>query len=584
MSSDTAQLIKSKIDIVDFLRQYLELKPAGKNFKAVCPFHKEKTPSFMISPDRQTWHCFGTCAEGGDIITFLMKYENIEFYDALKILAEKAGVELKSAGDRDFQASNNLYRIMEAAKDFFKANLTQEKKIREYLNERGLKDETVKEFEIGVATDGSDDLIKYLIKKGFSIADIERAGLAVKTERNYLDRFRARVMFPIHNQVGKVVAFTGRVFPWNDNSNVGKYVNSPETPIFQKSKVLYGFDKTKGDIRKEHKAVLVEGQMDLIMAWQDGVKNIVATSGTAMTNDHLILLSRLADELILSFDSDEAGQAAAERAIDLASAADFAVKLLVIDDEKMKDPADVARAKPGHLLELIASAKPAMEYYFHKYMKHVPSDLKLKKQQVRLVLGKIRALASPIDREHWLQQLSYLAKISEEVLVEEMNALPKTAEALASAKAPAGEAAKIPVEKIVQENSLRDKILQRLIGIMLYLKTDLKTLKEYVKYFPEKYADVYKNFIQPESELTDEMKELMGAISMKFGFENQKVENKELEKEVGLLLNRLKKEHLKEKRLALGDEIRELERGGDEKKLQKAMEEYTRISTELQGF
>jgi len=143
MSSDTAQLVKSKIDIVDFLKQYLELKLAGKNFKAPCPFHKEKTPSFMISPERQTWHCFGTCAEGGDIITFLMKYENIEFYDALKILAEKAGVEMRSAGDGDFQASNNLYRVMEAAKDFFKTSLTQEKKIQEYLNERGLKNETI---------------------------------------------------------------------------------------------------------------------------------------------------------------------------------------------------------------------------------------------------------------------------------------------------------------------------------------------------------------------------------------------------------------------------------------------------------
>ena len=430
-----------------------------------------------------------------------------------------------------------------------------------------------------MATDGADTLIRHLIKAGFTSADIFNAGLSVKTESGtYKDRFQARVMFPIHNQVGKVVAFTGRVFPWNDNPNVGKYVNSPETPIFQKSKVLYGFYKTKAEIRREHKAVLVEGQMDLIMAWQDGVKNIVATSGTAMTNDHLILLSRLADELILSFDSDEAGQAAAERAIDLASAADFSVKLLVIDDEKLKDPADVARAKPGHLLELIASAKPAMEYYFHKYMKHIPEDLKLRKQQVRLVLGKIRALASPIDRAHWLQQLSYLAKINEEVLAEEMAALPKVAEAPVAVKA------SIPVEKILQEPSLRDKILQRLLGIMLYLKTDLKTLKDYVPYFPEKYADVYKKFIQSDSEAGDEIKELMAAISMKFGFENPKVEVKELEKEIGLLLHRLKKEYLKEKLLFKSAEIRDLERGGDENKLQKAMEEYTKISTELQSF
>src|SRR3989344_711085 len=239
MASDTAQLIKEKLDIVDFLRNYLELKPAGKNFKARCPFHQEKTPSFMVSPERQTWHCFGTCGEGGDIIKFLMKYENLEFYDALKILAEKAGVELRSNGDRDFQSTNNLYRVMEEAKNFFKENLARADKVREYLKDRGLNQETIEEFEIGVAMDGSDLLTKHLIKKGFNIQDIEKAGLALKTERGtYWDRFRARIMFPIFNHVGKVVAFTGRVLPGNDHTNIGKYVNSPETPIFQKSKVL----------------------------------------------------------------------------------------------------------------------------------------------------------------------------------------------------------------------------------------------------------------------------------------------------------------------------------------------------------
>ncbi len=588
MSSDTAQLVKSKIDIVDFLKQYLELKPAGKNFKAPCPFHKEKTPSFMVSPDRQTWHCFGTCNEGGDIITFLMKYENIEFYDALKILAEKAGVELRTAGDRDFQSSNNLYRVMEAAKEFFKSTLAQEQKIREYLQSRGLQEETVQEFEIGVAPDGSDTLTKQLIKSGFNILDIEKAGLALKTERGtYADRFRARVMFPIHNQVGKVVAFTGRVLPWNDSSNIGKYVNSPETPIFQKSKILYGFHKTKGEIRKEHKAVVVEGQMDLIMAWQDGIRNIVATSGTAMTNDHLILLSRLADELILSFDSDEAGQAAAERAIDLAGAADFSVKLLVIDDEKLKDPADMAKARPGHLKELIAAAMPAMEYYFHKYMKHVPEDMKLKKHQVRLVLGKIRALASPIDREHWLQELSYRAKISEEVLSQEMAALPKVAAAFGEPRAShdGREAAPSAAEKDPAEKRAPENIsgrTARLMGIMLYLKKDLKELREHVQYFPEEYAEIYKRFIKATSDQTDDMKELMDAISMKFGFENQKMEAQELEKEIGLLLRQLKVEYYKKKLLIKGELIRELERAGDEQKLQKAMVEYAALSKELQ--
>ena len=580
MPSDTAQLVKEKLDIVAFLRNYVELKPAGKYFKAQCPFHKERTASFMVSPERQTWHCFGTCNEGGDIISFLMKYENIEFYDALKILAEKAGIELHAAGDRDYQASQTLYQLMAAAKEFFVAQLKQAPKVKEYLKDRGLTDATIEEFEIGVAPDSSDALIKHLVQKRFTVADIERAGLAFKTDRGtYTDRFRARIMFPIHNQIGKTVAFTGRVLPWNDSGNVGKYVNSPETPIFQKSKVLYGFDKTKGDIREAHRAVVVEGQMDLIMAWQDGIKNIVASSGTALTNDHLVLLSRLADELVLSFDSDAAGQAAAERAIDLANAADLTVKLLLIDDPKLKDPADMARERPGHLAQLVAAAKPAMEYYFHKYMQQTSADRAQKKQQIRLVLGKIRMLASPIERSEWLKELSYITKINEEVLVEEMAGLQ------AAAPAPAVPAAKKAVAEAASvELNRREKIIQRLIGILLYLKSDVKALKDYARYVPEKYAAVYKSFEAPDTERSEEIKELMAAISMKFGFENQGTEPADLEKEVALLLRELKREYLKERRAALSDQVVALERGGDEEKLHQAMAEYARISKELQGL
>lgn len=577
MASDTAQLIKEKLDIVDFLKNYLELKPAGKNFKARCPFHQEKTPSFMISPERQTWHCFGTCGDGGDIIKFLMKYENIEFYDALKILAEKAGIEIKTSGDRDFNSNNNLYRVMEEAKNFFKSNLAQADKVKEYLKDRGLKQETIEEFEIGVAMDGSDLLTKHLIKKGFNIQDIEKAGLSLKTERGtYWDRFRARIMFPIHNHVGKVVAFTGRIMPGSENANVGKYVNSPETPIFQKSKILYGFDKTKNDIRQEHKAVMVEGQMDLLMIWQDGVKNVVASSGTALTDEHLTVLHRLADELVLSFDSDEAGQAAAERAIDMANAHDFSVKLLIIDDAKLKDPADVVRAKPGHILELVKNAKPAMEYYFHKYMKNVSEDLKIKKQIVRVVLGKIRGLASPIDRSHWLKELSHFAKISEEVLSDEMAALPKAAE-------PAKIPEKALPEKVVQETNRQDVILQRLFGIILHLKSDLKMLNDHIKYFPDRYANAYREFTKPEDERSSDIAELMGKISMRFSYNNQDMEIDSLEKEIGLLLRQLKLEYLKEKRQQLSDLIKQLDRSGDEQKLRQAMNEFAEISRELQG-
>jgi len=577
MSSDTAQLIKDKLDIVDFLRNYVELKPAGKNFKARCPFHKEKSPSFMVSPERQSWHCFGSCSEGGDIIKFLVKYENLEFYDALKILAEKAGVEIKSSGNRDFNAQNSLYRVMEAAKDFFKENLSKSQKVKDYLKERGLKEETIQEFELGLAPDGSDALTRHLLKLGYNIADIEKAGLTLRTERGtHWDRFRSRVMFPIYNHVGKAVAFTGRILPGNNNENVGKYVNSPETPIFQKSKILYGFHKTKNDIREAKSAVVVEGQMDFLMSWQDGVKNVVASSGTALTPDHLAALRRLADELVLSFDSDEAGQLAAERSIDLANSQDFSAKLLVIDDQKLKDPADVAKAKPGMLKNLVENSKSSMDYYLHRYVKNIPSDLKLRKKNLRIMLSKIKILSSPIDKNYWLKELSLLVKIDEKILAEEMEMLKepvnKTLEKI------------LPAEESELKLSRREMLSQRILGLILHLKNDLKELEKHLSYFPEQYFNIYKKLAGNggESQQSD-LDQIMNVISLRFSFENQNFDAESLQKEIQNLLRELKVEYLKEKRQEISNLIRKLESEGDEKSLKEALKEFAALSKELQS-
>lgn len=581
--NDTAQLIKDKLDIVDFLKQYVELKPAGKNFKANCPFHKEKTPSFMVSPERQTWHCFGACNEGGDLIKFLMKYENLEFYDALKILAEKAGVELKTFGNRDFQANNTLYKIMEAAKDFFEESLSKSQSVNDYLEERGLKSETVKEFELGLAPAGTDILTRHLLKLGYNILDIEKAGLAVKTERGtYWDRFRERVMFPIYNHGGKIVAFTGRLLPGNDNPNIGKYVNSPETPIFQKSKILYGFHRTKSDIREVQAAVLVEGQMDFLMMWQDGIKNVVATSGTALTIDHLSSLRRLAEELVFGFDSDEAGQLAAERSIDLAGAYDFSVKLLMIDDQKLKDPADVVKCQPGLMKKMLENSQSAMEYYFHRYLKNT-NDIKSKKQSLRAVLGKIKILPSAIERGHWLKELSRRATVSEETLIDEMANLKITVSEGERNAAPISTRQVLvwQADQGSEELSRREIIFQRLLGLLLHLKSDLNKIQSHAEYFPEKYLSIYQSAIG-QKKSSDDLSELMGLISMKFSLENDNFETEKLEKEAEILLKELKLEYLKERRQQISELIKKLEYDGEEEKLGSALREFSQISKELQ--
>jgi len=391
--------IKDRLDLVEFIKSYIDVKPSGKNFKAICPFHNEKTPSFMISPDRQIWHCFG-CGEGGDIFKFLMRYENIEFYEALRILAERAGVELKSVSPEDQRQFGILYDLNSRAAEFFEEALKNSKKAKEYVAKRGLKEETISDFVIGFAPASVDELTVSLINDGFAVADIVRAGLTIKTEKGrYVDRFRGRIMFPIHNHFGKVVGFSGRILPEFEKEDVGKYINSPDTPIFNKSKLLYGFWQSKKEIRDQDSALLVEGQMDFLMAWQNGIRNVFATSGTALTSDHLRTLRRITGNLIMAFDSDSAGQMAAERSIDLAGASDFSVKIMSLG--KYKDPAEAVVKDPEFLKKAIENAKSGMEYYFERYLtEDALSDIRNKKLAVRTLLSKIKSLWSPIEKSH----------------------------------------------------------------------------------------------------------------------------------------------------------------------------------------
>ncbi len=573
--SDTPQLIKEKLDIVEFLRGYLKLLPAGKNFKASCPFHKEKTPSFMVSPDRGVWHCFG-CSVGGDIIKFLMMYENLEFYDALKILAEKAGVEMKTIANRDFQAHNNLYKIMEAAKNFFQKELAASQPAQKYLLDRGLKKETIEEFELGLAPAGSDALMGYLVKLGFNVVDLEKAGLVAKTSRGtYWDWFRSRLMFPIHNHFGKVVAFTGRISPSQEDSGVGKYVNSPETPVYQKSKILYGFYKTKNDIRQDNSAVLVEGQMDFLMAWQDGIKNVVATSGTALTPDHLTALRRVSDSLVIGFDNDEAGAAASERAIDLAGAADFNTKILLMSG--FKDPAEVVQKEPGRLSELAASALPAMQYYFFKHLNSLKTNQIIeKKRGIRAVLSKVAVLASAVERAHWLKELAGLTGIDESALSGEMEQV-KIIE-------PVSELARKETAK--EDVSRKDLVCQRIIGLATNHKELQDSLNEHLEYLPPIYQSVSAQALGSSAALKEtgtEVDDLAGLIDLRAGLDEQEL-GQRAASEFQELLRQLKSIHFKEESQKVTEKIRGAEAKGDEELVTQLQKEQILINQKRQNL
>lgn len=561
MPSSTTELIKSKLDIVDFLRGYLTLTPAGKNFKALCPFHKEKTPSFMVSPERQSWHCFG-CGIGGDIFGFVMRHENIEFGEALRMLAEKAGVELRRENPAEYRYSGLLYDLNDAAKNYFRKALAAAPIAKKYLADRGLKPETIEEFELGWAPNESEALSMHLLNSGSAPQDLLQAGLSIKTERGLmLDRFRGRIMFPIHNHLGKVVGFTGRILPQLDKGDMGKYVNSPETPIFQKSKLLYGFWKSKDGIREAKAAFLVEGQTDFLMSWQSGIKNVVASSGTALTADHLRSIHRLAEELILGFDNDVAGSDAAERAIDLAEANDFTVKVAVFKD--FKDAAEAAQAGSENVRKTIAAAVPAPVFYFEKYLPKDSTALKNREglRRLRVVLAKLKSIASPVERGFWLKELAERTGVAEKTLEEE-----------SGRATPAG--IPIPAQKEEaapkREASRQELIVEELLAAAL-TKSDFAMLDDCADFLNPVQKEILRLLESGERKSEDpSLDETVGLIVLRASADIP-------HEEVSALKAELAKEYYRERRKILAQAVKNAEAKKNETELGAALEELRNL-------
>ncbi len=566
MANTPVEIIKEKLDVVEFLKGYIQLQLAGKNFKGLCPFHREKTPSFMVSPERQSWHCFG-CNVGGDVFSFIMKYENIEFAEALKILAEKAGVELKRISPAEYKHLGLLYDINEKAKEFYKKELENSQIAKEYISKRGLSDETVSEFEIGFAPTGSEALILHLLKSGFHSEDILRAGLSFRTERGLsFDRFRGRIMFPIHNHLGKTVGFTGRILPQFDDGKSGKYVNSPETPIFAKSKLLYGFWKSKNFIRDAKHAFLVEGQMDFLMSWQTGVKNAVASSGTALTGDHLHALRRLTDQLVISFDNDDAGREAGERAIDLAEAADFGIKVAIFHD--YKDPADAVLSDKKYFFETIENAKPAMEFYFEKYLPTGTINVSNRDsfRALKAVLEKLRNIGSPVLKSFWLKELSKKTGVNELTLSEEMERdAPQVRQPADGHGAPSEQ----PIES--KKFSRREILAQRCLAWVLQ-RGDFEAVEKFFPYLPGNYREIFSVLKSGERRSSDPViDELLNIII----FQQREAGTEEFEE----LKLELYKEYLKERRRELTSIMAQAQQSNNQKLLDETAEELNNLPT-----
>jgi len=422
--------IKSRLDIVDLLREYIPLKPAGINFRALCPFHREKTPSFLVSSEKQIWHCFG-CEKGGDIFSFIMEMEGVSFVEALRILAPKAGVTLKRQNSKLTSQRNRLLDILEISSRYYHKILLEDKRGKEalnYLNKRGLNEETITEWQLGYSPDSWDDLINLLKGKGFNDNEIFLAGMSVKKEGTgrFYNRFRGRIMFPISDINGNIVAFSARVSPEKEKEEkLGKYINSPQTMIYNKSGIIFGLDKAKMMIKSEDLAIVVEGQMDVITAHQNGFKNIVASSGTALTNNQIKALKRYSNNISLAFDMDEAGQLAADRGGREAMREEMNIKVILLPTGK--DPDEFIRNNPEKWQAAIKSAKPMMQYYFDK----VFLELNLEKIEDRRLAAKkllniIVQLGNKIEENFWLKKLSEKIDVPENLLREAIDAKPAT--------------------------------------------------------------------------------------------------------------------------------------------------------------
>ncbi|MCK5123209.1 MAG: DNA primase [Candidatus Pacebacteria bacterium] len=412
--------IKSKLSVEEVISGYLQLQRAGRNLKANCPFHNEKTPSFMVSPERQMWHCFG-CGEGGDIFSFVMKIEGLEFRDALKLLAEKARVELKSTGYKssDGGRKKRVLEVVEVSRKFYEECLKIKtgKKAFEYLSKRGLSKNTIEKFQLGYAPDSWDLLSKFLKKKGYRDSEIFAAGMTVRKDRGgYYDRFRGRIMFPINNVSGQTVGFSSRVMPGQDESQA-KYINTPETVLYNKSQILYGLDRAKLAIRKNDLAILVEGNMDVIASFQAEIENVVAASGTALTAEQIRIIKRYTDNVAFSFDLDSAGIQAANRGIEIALAEGMSVQVATVPEGK--DPADCVKSNPDLWKKAVKNPKPIMEFYFESvFAKYDLIKIEDKKKIATELLNIISKISNKIEQSHYLQILAEKLSVDEKVLRE----------------------------------------------------------------------------------------------------------------------------------------------------------------------
>ncbi len=433
MAKDTVAEIKERLSIQDIISPYVKLHRAGRSMVGLCPFHKEKTPSFHVSLERGTWHCFG-CGLGGDGFSFIEKVEGVDFKGAMKILAEKAGVtiEYSAGGSReDSSKKDRLREAMQRAHEWYIRNM-KESSAYAYAQQRGLTLDSIKDWGLGFAPDAWRTLLEALTTEGYTLPELLTAGLIKEADGKpgtYYDRFRNRLIFPIRDASGRVVAFTGRALA---NDDLAKYLNSPETDLYHKSEILFGMDRAKDAIRTRGFTMLVEGQLDVIHAHQAGFGNAVALSGTALSDKHLALMRRFSENLMLVLDADPAGMKATARSAALALQGGLRVKVARLP--KGKDPADLISSDAREFGVRVVAAKPIVEFFLTELAETERDPHRLLRSAESIVLPLLAAIPSPMEREHFIQITAQALSLSSEAVRESIKRLPKQTDIADSAR------------------------------------------------------------------------------------------------------------------------------------------------------
>ena len=586
--------IKNKLDIIDVIGGYIKLQKAGRNYRASCPFHSEKTPSFMVSPERQLWRCFG-CGKGGSIFDFIMEMEGVEFGDALRTLAQRAGVELKKLDPaisvKLKTERTRLYEICDLSTRFFIKQLESKtgKNIQKYLSGRGIKTKTIKDWQIGYAPSQWNSLMDFLKKQGYIETEILKTGLIIETEKKtnrskYYDRFRDRIIFPIKDINGIIVGFTGRENPAHPDERMGKYINTPNTLIYDKSRILYGIDKAKLDIRKNNLCVLVEGQTDVIMGHQAGFNNIIASSGTALTEQQLKIIKRYTDVLAMAFDMDVAGEIATKRGADLALQFGFNLKVISLPDNQ--DPADCFQKNTQTWPNAVKNAQSLIEFYLSNALsKNDLNTAEGKKKTSQDLLPIIKKIPNKVEQAHWLQKVAGELKVQEEVLIEEMGKIKSSTVNTIQDNQP-----------ILNQNNLSKGKLnfeEYTLGLILAYPEALKESRKqsrslFIDTNLEQIFNVLKENRNKKINIKNFKKDLPFVLADKvdyliFGVEAQKemIDEFNPKKEIKFCFKELKKRYFQKKLNQLSLSIQEAEEKKDNISLKKLTKEFNKLAKQV---